>query len=137
AKKNYKHAAVFWAANSALTEEMLSATPVGDIWGIGHQYALFLSRSGFKTAADFASAPEDWIRNHLSVVGLRLLYELRGIPSIAWEQSKPVRQNICTSRSFGMRIAEKSRIAEAMANYASTCAAKLRADKTSCRRLRV
>jgi DNA polymerase V len=137
AKKNFKQASVFWAANPALTEEMLSATSVEDIWGIGHQYALFLSRSGIKTAADFVHAPEDWVRKNLSVVGLRLLYELRGIPSIAWEQGKPVRKNICTSRSFGNRIAEKGRIAEAMANYAASCAAKLRADKTCCRSLQV
>jgi DNA polymerase V len=137
ARKNYKQAAVFWAANPALTEEMLSATPVGDIWGIGNQYALFLSRSGFKTAADFVHAPADWVRNHLSVVGLRLLYELRGIPSISWEEEKPLRKNICTSRSFGYRIADKNRIAEAMANYAASCAAKLRSDKTCCRRLQV
>jgi DNA polymerase V len=137
AKKNYKQGSVFWAANPSLTAEMLFDTSVDDIWGIGHQYALFLSRSGFKTASDFVHAPDDWVRKNLSVVGLRLLYELRGMPSIAWEQEKRVRKNICTSRSFGNRIAEKSRIAEALANYAASCAAKLRADKTCCRSLQV
>ncbi|HCL83730.1 MAG TPA: SOS mutagenesis and repair protein UmuC, partial [Chitinophagaceae bacterium] len=43
----------------------------------------------------------------------------------------------CTSRSFGKRIADKGRIAEALANYAAACAAKLREDKTCCRSLRV
>jgi DNA polymerase V len=137
AKKHYRQASVFWAANPALVREMLSATPVEDIWGIGHQYALFLSRSGFKTAAEFLRAPEEWIRKNLSVVGHRLLFELRGIPSNAWEEEKPVRQNICTSRSFGDRIAEKNRIGEAMANYAASCASKLRAEKTCCRSLQV
>jgi DNA polymerase V len=137
AKKNHKQAAVFWAANTSLTDEMLSATPVGDIWGIGNQYALFLSRSGFKTAADFIHAPEDWVKKNLSVKGLRLLYELRGISSIPWEEEKPVKKNICTSRSFGKRLSEKSQIAEALANYAAACAAKLRIEKTCCRRLQV
>jgi DNA polymerase V len=137
ARKNCKEAAVFWAANKSLNDEMLSATAVGDIWGIGNQHALFLMRSGFKTAADFIYAPEDWVKKNLSVVGLRLLYELRGISSIPWEDKKPVRKNICTSRSFGKRIAEKSRIAEAMANYAAACAANLRAEKTCCRCLQV
>jgi DNA polymerase V len=137
ARRHYKQASVFWAADPTRTEEILSASSVADISGIGHQYALFLSRSGFKTAADFVRAPEDWVRKNLSVVGLRLLYELRGVSSIAWEETKPVRKNICTSRSFGNRIAEKSRIAEAMANYAVSCAAKLRADKTCCRSLQV
>jgi DNA polymerase V len=137
ARKYYKQAAVFWAANTALTDEMLSATPIGEIWGIGTQHALFLTRSGFATAAAFAKAPEDWVRNHLSVKGLRLLYELRGVPSVSWEETTPLRQNICTSRSFGTRIAEKSGIAEALANYAAACAAKMRSEKTCCRRLQV
>ncbi len=137
AKKNHSQAAVFWAANTSLTEEMLSATPVGEIWGIGNQHALFLSRSGFNTAAELMHAPEDWVKKNLSVTGLRLLYELRGIPSISWEEEKPLRKNICTSRSFGKRISEKRHIAEAMANYAAACAAKLRAEKTCCRRLQV
>jgi DNA polymerase V len=137
AKKHYRQAPVFWASNPALVSEVLSSTPVEEIWGIGHQYALLLSRSGFKTAAEFVQAPEEWIRKNLSVVGHRLLFELRGIPSIAWETEKPVRQNICTSRSFGHRIADKTMIAEAMANYAASCAGKLRADKTCCRSLQV
>jgi DNA polymerase V len=137
AKKHYKHASVFWAANPAQVREMLSATPVEDIWGIGHQYALFLSRSGFKTAAEFVEAPEEWVRKNFSVVGHRLLFELRGIPSIAWELEKQVRQNICTSRSFGNRISDKNQIAEAMANYAASCATKLRAEKTCCRSIQV
>lgn len=137
AKKNYRQAAVFWAANPSLTNEMLQATPVGDIWGIGHQRALFLIRHGFVTAADLVRAPEDWIKKHLSVAGLRLLFELRGIPSHGLEESRAARKNICTSRSFGSRIAEKSGIAEALSNYAAGCAAKMRSEKTCCRSLQV
>lgn len=137
AKKNHREAAVFWAASPELEKEMLEATPVEHVWGIGHQYALFLSRSGFNTAADLARAPEDWVRNHLSVVGLRLLYELRGMPAVAWEEEKPARKNICTSRSFGNRLADQGAIGEALANYAAACAAKLRADRTCCRRIQV
>ena len=137
AKRHFRQAAVFWAASPELTQELLAATEVGDICGIGNQYALFLSRSGFKTAADFSRAPEDWVRKNLSVQGLRLLYELRGIPALVWEEFKPVRKNICTSRSFGFRIGDKNRLAEALANYAASCAAKLRADKTCCRSIEV
>ena len=137
AKKHFHQDGVFWAANPALTQGMLSATPVGEIWGIGQQYALFLTRSGFKTAADLVNAPDEWIRKHLSVTGLRLLRELRGHPSIAWEEARPVRQRICTSRSFGKRIADKDKMAEALANYAASCAAKLRSEKTCCRSLQV
>jgi len=137
AKKQYPDAAVFWAANSGLTGEMLESTAVENIWGIGRQQALFLAGSGFKTAADFAKAPEEWVKKNLSVKGLRILFELRGVPAIAWEESPAVRKNICTSRSFGVRLTEKNQIAEALANYAASCAAKMRAEKTCCQSLEV
>jgi DNA polymerase V len=137
AKKNYPEAAVFWAANQSLMDEMLAATPVEDIWGIGHQHAIFLARSGFKTALDFLEAPKDWVGKHMSVKGLRLLFELRGIPAIAWEEIHAPRRNICTSRSFGVRLRDKDKIAEALSNYAASCAAKMRSEKTCCRSLEV
>jgi DNA polymerase V len=137
AKKNATSMGVFWAASPSLMEEMMRATPVEDVWGIGPQHALLLSRSGFKTAADFLKAPEEWVRKNLSVVGLRHLFELRGIPTMDLEAVHPVRKNICTSRSFGKRIPDKSRLAEAVANYAAACAAKLRDDKSCCQRLQV
>jgi DNA polymerase V len=137
AKGQHKHGAVFSAANAAMSAEMLSATPVDDICGVGRQYALFLNRTGVRTAADFVKVPEDWVKKHLSVVGLRIHYELRGINSFPWEEEKPARKNVCTSRSFGHRLTDKNQIAEAMANYAAACAAKLRADKTCCRSLQV
>jgi DNA polymerase V len=101
AKKYRKDIGVHWAANDQLTREMLSATEVGDIWGIGRQYALFLKRNGFNTAFDFLSAPEEWIRKNMTVVVQRLFNELKGIPAISWEFIPPAKKNICTSRSFG------------------------------------
>jgi DNA polymerase V len=137
AKKHHRNTGVFWAANEHLTREMLSATPVSDICGIGHQYALLLNRSNFKTARDFQDAPEDWVRDKMSVVGLRLLYELKGIPAIKWEDARPAKKNICTSRSFGNRLTTHAAIAEAVSNYAATCALKLRNQHSCCRTINV
>ena len=80
AKKYRKNIGVHWAANEQLIKEMLSVTEVGDIWGIGRQYALFLKRNGFNTALDLISAPEEWIRKNMTVVVQRLFNELKGIP---------------------------------------------------------
>jgi DNA polymerase V len=128
---------VFWAANHRLTQEMLGATPVTGIWGIGKQHGMFLHNAGVHTAADFIRAPEDWVRTHLSVVGVRLLYELRGIPAIGWEEEPKPKKNICTSRSFGIPLAKKEDVREALVNYAAACAAKLRSQKTCCKTIRV
>ena len=129
-KKTNKAIGVYWAANPHLVEELLAFTSVGDVWGVGRQYALMLQKNGIKTAADFVNAPEDFVRKNMSVVGLRLQQELKGIPSIAWEFELPDKKNICTGRSFGSLIKDKELIKEALSNFAATCALKLRNQKS-------
>jgi DNA polymerase V len=137
AKKHMNGDGVFVANDVRSLTSMLNNTDVSNIWGIGHQYALFLKRNGFHTAADLASAPEPWVRANLTVIGQRLLNELRGIPCIAWMPGTVPRKNICTSRSFGKLLSEKQDIAEAIANYAANCALKLRSQRSSCRTVHV
>lgn len=137
AKKKYKDVGVFWAANDELINEMRAFTEVGDIWGIGSRYALKMRNNGFKTAADLINAPDEWIRKEMSVVGLRLLNELRGIPAIKWEFETPIKKNICTSRSFGKLTDDISILREAVSNYAAACAEKLRRQKSCCKEMSV
>jgi DNA polymerase V len=137
AKKYHRQTGVFWAANDDMLREMLAATNVGDIWGIGRQYALFLSRHGFKTALDLISAPEQWVKKNMTVVVQRLFNELKGIPAIAWEFKPPAKKNICTSKSFGKLQTKKEDIKEALCNYAANCALKLRQQNSCCRSINV
>ena len=137
AKKYRKNIGVHWAANEELIKEMLAITEVGDIWGIGRQYALFLKRNGFNTALDLLSAPEEWIRKNMTVVVQRLFNELKGIPAIAWEFKPPAKKNICTSKSFGKLQTKKEDIKEALCNYAAACALKLRNQNSCCRSINV
>ena len=137
AKKYRKNIGVHWAANEKLINEMLAVTEVGDIWGIGRQYALFLKRNGFHTALDFISAPEEWIRKNMTVVVQRLFNELKGIPAIEWEAKRPAKKNICTSKSFGKLLRDKNEIREALCNYAAACALKLRNQNSCCRSINV
>lgn len=137
AKKKIREVGVFSAATPELIERMLHETDVSDICGIGHQHAQLLRVNQFKTAWDFTQAPAEWIRAKMSVVGLRLLNELRGIPSIEPEYDTPAKKNICTSRSFGKRLEARGEILEALANFAASCAEKLRRQKSCCRKIHV
>ena len=121
-----KKVGVYWAANVNLTNEMLAFTEVGDVWGIGAQYAKFLIKHGFNTALQLRDAPEEWVRANMTVVGQRLLNELRGIPAIEWEFEAPAKKNICTARGFGQLLKTKHEVSEALASYAANCAQKLR-----------
>ncbi len=137
AKKKNKEVGVHWLANEDLTNQALEFTEIGDVWGIGHQYATMLNRNGIKNALQFISLPEDWVRDKMSVVGLRLLKELKGIPCIEWELEPKRKKNICTSRSFGKTTDKIDFLAEALTNHAAACAFKLRKDKSCASRINV
>lgn len=137
AKKNRKSTAVFCADTQNDLLQMLSSTDVRDIWGIGHQYGLLLRRHGINTALQLSKANDDWIRANMSVVGERLVNELRGIAVHPWEFEEPAKRDICTSRSFGTLLTDKKIIGEAIANHSASCALKLRQQKNSCSSLQV
>lgn len=137
AKKANVPGGVFCAANEATIKKMLAGTGVHDIWGIGRQYALFLQKHGFKTALDLVNAPEEWIRKNMSVVGQRLLKELKGTSCRADQYEPKAKKNICSSRSFGKLLSDREEIKVAVANYAALCAAKLRKQSSCCKQLQV
>ncbi len=137
AKKRHKQSGVFCATREHEVTEMLGNTPVEDISGVGHVYATLLRANGFQTASQFASAPEEWVRVHMSVVGQRLLTELHGIAAIADEFVPPAKKNITTSRSFGHLLTKKADIAEALSNYAANVALKLRNQHSHCKTINV
>jgi DNA polymerase V len=134
AKKKFPDVGVHCLANDALIKQALEATAVGDVWGIGGQYAAMLSKKGILNAWQFSRLPAGWVKMKMSVVGQRLLQELNGIPTFSWELEPARKKNICTSRSFGTLSGKKDVLAEAISNHAASCALKLRND-TSCARL--
>lgn len=130
AKKRKRQIGVHAAVTPAEIHEMLSTTEIPDVWGIGSQHARKLLLKGIRTAADFVQLNEEWVRKNMTVVGQRMLNELKGTPSISWEQSPPPKKVICTSRSFGQLLTRMEDISQAVANYANKCAQKLRKQKS-------
>lgn len=111
-------------------EKALKLFDIGDVWGIGRRQAAKLARQGVKTAYDFTQLPASWVRKNMTVVGERTWKELRGISCIDMETSPPPKRQICTSRSFGKMIEDLPTLSEAIATHASTCARKLREQKS-------
>ena len=137
AKKMHGDAGVYCADNREKLDAMLAYTDVGDIWGVGGQYAALLKANDFHNAKDLADAPEEWVRKNMSVVGQRTLNELKGTICIEWEEAIPARKNICTSRSFGKLITERRDIQQAVAKFTAACAEKLRKEKSCAKKIQV
>lgn len=108
----------------------LELTDITDVWGIGRRQAVKLEKQGVKSAYDFTLLPGSWIRKNMTVVGERTWKELRGISCIDMESAPPAKKQICTSRSFGKMVEDIDTMAEAIATHASTCARKLRQQKS-------
>jgi len=137
AKKRKKNIGVHVAVEQERIDELLRETPVEDIWGIGGQYRKLLLQNNITTAADLLKAPEEWVRKTMTVVVQRLIYELRGIRAIKWEDVPPPRKNICTSRSFGNLLTTWQELQAPIASHASACARKLRQENACATKIHV
>ena len=126
AKREKKEIGIHILDSHEKVREVLLSTEVGNIWGVGPQYAALLRRHGFNTAADVCNAPGEWMRKNMTVVGQRLWNELRGIPCIEMETEMADRKKICVARSFGQLLSQKADVSEALANYTVIAARKLR-----------
>jgi DNA polymerase V len=116
---------VFDIRSQKTQDEILKALDVEKIWGIAGKWADRLGRMGIEKASELRDASPTIIRKHLSVVGERLLRELKGHSCIDLEDIQP-RKNIMSSKSFGTLLTKKEPMEEALANYAARACEKLR-----------
>ena len=112
-------------------------TAIGDVWGVGRQHHKRLESLRIKTALDFVDLPDDWIRKHMSILGLRLKKDLLGLPCIPLEENIPTKKNIATTRSFEGTLTEWQDLEERVSTFATSCAEKIRRQHSSCQALLV
>lgn len=106
--------------------KLMNIVPVNEVWGIGGRIAGRLNRLGIHTVSDLASQPVDRIRDPFNVAVARTVMELNGIPCLELEAIAPDKQEIVCSRSFGRRVTEYRELSEALAEFGSRAAEKLR-----------
>jgi DNA polymerase V len=116
---------VFDIRSRKTQDEILRTLEVEKLWGIARRWAERLRRMGIENASELRDASPVIIRKHLSVVGERLVRELRGHSCIDLEDIQP-RKNIMSSKSFGNLLTQKQPMEEALANYAARACEKLR-----------
>jgi len=112
--------------SEAELNELLAATPVEEIWGIGAKRGELLRQNGIETAYELKNAPDQWVKKNLSIMGLRTVWELRGLPCLPLEEAPPAKKAICSAKSFGRPIETLAELGEALTTYVSRVAEKLR-----------
>lgn len=111
--------------------------PIENIWGIGRQSAQKLYSHKIRTAHDLKISNTEFIRKLLSIVGVRLVEELRGNPCLDLNTDIEDRKQIISSRSFGKKVKALEEIKEAVANHISSAAERLRSQNLICKNLTV
>jgi DNA polymerase V len=110
---------------------------IEDLWGIGRSNARKLRAEGVSKAIDFVQMPESWVRKHMTITGVNLQRELKGIPSIELIDSSEKSKSFSVTRTFEKEHDTLDEVKERVITFATLAADKLRAQKSLCRRLQI
>ena len=130
AKKWKKTAGVLDLSDPARREKLMKIVPVREIWGIGARTAAKLNQLGIHTVWDLATQPGNRIQSQFNIAVARTVMELNGISCLELEEIAQDKQQIVCSRSFSRRLTEFGEISQALAEYSSRAAEKLRMQKS-------
>jgi DNA polymerase V len=107
-------------------EAVFEATEVGEVWGIGRRISKQLTEGGIKTVHDLVRMDLATIRRGWSVVLERTVRELHGIQCIGLDDAPAPKKEIACTRSFGHAVTELSGLTEAVTEFSSRAAEKVR-----------
>lgn len=111
-------------------DPVLETIGVGDVWGIGQASAGKLNKRGIYNAAQLRDADDRWVMKELTVVGLKLVRELRGENCLELELIREPKKGMCVSRSFGKYVTSLNELKESVATYAARMGEKLRSQNS-------
>ncbi|MBL8686391.1 MAG: Y-family DNA polymerase [Alphaproteobacteria bacterium] len=123
--KNQCHESVFDISKPTQQNKVLATFKVDDVWGVSDGLGKRLREMGVYSALDLKNSDPAFMRRHLTVVVERIVRELNGQSCIPMEGIGP-RRNIMYSRSFGRPVYQLSELQQAIADYTSRAAQKMR-----------
>lgn len=129
AKKDPAHQGVFSLYRHPRMRAWLDTIEVGDIWGIGRGYRARLVAEGVETARIFRDMPDAWIQREMGACGIRIAWELRGIPCTELTNRPRLRKSVVSSRSFGRAVTSRQELGESVASHIASAAETLREEK--------
>ncbi len=107
-------------------QTLMEIIPVSEVWGVGRRLTPKLNKLGVNTVSDLANLDPQIGRKVMTVVGERLIHELRGQSCLSFDEIEPTRKGCTVSCMFGKRITAKDELFEAVSRYATRMGEKLR-----------
>lgn len=107
-------------------DDLMKSTDVGDIWGVGKQISTQLREMGITNALDLSKLDAATAKARWSIMLERTIRELRGEACFSFDEHPKDKKQIACTRSFGQPIKEHRYLEEAISEFASRAAEKLR-----------
>ncbi|NMM07419.1 Y-family DNA polymerase [Polaromonas sp.] len=107
-------------------DAVLAATAVSEVWGVGRRISSQLNEGGIHTVLDLARLDPAMVRGRWSVVLERTIRELQGTPCFELDHAPAPKQEIACTRSFGHPVTDLADLSEAVTEFATRAAEKLR-----------
>ena len=107
-------------------DDVLGATAVGEVWGVGPRMAKQLQAVGVHTVLDLARMNPATARSRWGVVLERTVRELQGQACMALDDAPAPKQQIVCARSFGQPVQELPPLVQAVSEFATRAAQKVR-----------
>lgn len=107
-------------------DDVLQATDVGDVWGVGPRISEQLREGGIRTVLDLTRMDPATARRGWSVTLEKTVRELQGQPCINLDDAPGPKQQIACTRSFGKPVHQLGPLIEAVSEFAGRAGEKLR-----------
>ena len=107
-------------------QALLASTDVHEVWGVGRRIGAQLHAAGIKTVLDLQGLDPATVRRRWSVVLERTVRELQGMACIKLDEEFVAKKEIACTRSFGQPVTELGDLQQAITEFASRAAEKLR-----------
>lgn len=121
---------VFDLRDTTLLNNILSNLKVHEIWGVGKNIAIHLSRLGIATALQLSRSDPKLIRKAFGVIGEKMVKELNGVSCLELDTDMQPKKGITISRSFGRPVTDLNELQEAIADYSAKACEKMRAQNS-------
>ncbi len=129
ASKQAKKTGGLHVVSLATWKELNQSVTLESLWGVGGKTAAAFREKGLHTVADFLHLEERQIRALFGITGVRLWYELQGVPAITTVsrgEGDQGQKSILHSRSFKTTTTDISVLHDAVAYHVREAAKDLR-----------
>jgi len=107
-------------------KDVFQRTDVSEVWGVGRRIYAQLKASGIESVWDLRESSTSALRARFGVVMERTIRELQGHACIDLEEVPAHKKEIACTRSFGQAVVSLEPLVQAVSEFASRAAEKLR-----------